>query len=274
MTIATVPREQQLSPVHPGELPLDLIENLPSGDAADGLDVSDAEPLGPGFAEIQANLQAWLRHWAPRRIPAFTSVRDVAPAGSRGRSALQSAPTQPDGAVRITASVYDPPNRDGAPLSWSRNWASLAVLPPAPETGRLYYRFRVSSRLVLDGAAALSLVSTSLNFGIVADAATASPFSVPGFATPLVRPLVGVQCRPDTETDATQLIEGSIAVRKGETPAMAFVIGTDVLFSDGWIRVHEGSSTWIGPADPGASGIVEYRFAPASMLRLFDGVRS
>lgn len=272
MTIATAHREQQLSPVSPGELPLDLIEHLPIGDAA-AADGPDADLLGPGFAEVQANLQAWLRHWAPLRIPAFTPVRDVVPEGSRGRSALQSVPTQPDGAVRITASIYDPPNRGGAPLNWSRNWASLAVLPPAPETGRLYYRFRVSSRLVLDGAAALSLVSTSFNFGVVADAASANPFAVPGFATPLVRPLVGVQCRPDTDTDASQLVEGSIAVRKGETPAMAFVIGTDVLFSDGWIRVHEGSSTWVGPADPGASGIVEYRFAPASMLRLFDGVR-
>ncbi len=88
-------------------------------------------------------------------------------------------PTQPDGAVRVTASLYDPPNRDGGPLNWSRNWASLAVLPPARDAGRLYYRFRVSSRLVLDGQASMSLVSTSVNFGIVADAAKSSPFEPP-----------------------------------------------------------------------------------------------
>ena len=43
---------------------------------------------------------------------------------------------------------------------------------------------------------------------------------------------------------------------------------TDLLFHDGWVRVHEGSSTWIGPSEPGASGTVEFRYAPAAMLRL------
>ena len=168
------------------------------------------------------------------------------PEGDRGRSALRAAPTQPDGAVRVTASLYDPPSRDGGPLNWSRNWASVAVLPPARDAGRLYYRFRVSSRLVLDGQASMSLVSTSVNFGIVPDAAKSSPFDTPGFATPIIRPLVGVQSREDQDASASQVFEGSIAVRQGDTPAMAFVIGTDLLFDKGWVRVHEGSSTWIG----------------------------
>jgi hypothetical protein len=142
------------------------------------------------------------------------------------------------------------------------------VLPPAREAGRLFYRFLVSSRLVLDGRAALSLVSTSVNFGVVADAAKSSPFEAPGFATPIARPLVGVQCREDQDAAASQVFEGSIAVRQGDTPAMAFVIGTDLLFEDGWVRVHEGSSTWIGPVEPGASGTVEFRYAPAAMLRV------
>ena len=93
-----------------------------------------------------------------------------------------------------------------------------------------------------------------MNFGIVADAAKASPFEAPGFATPIARPLVGVQAREDQDASASQVFEGSIAVRQGDTPAMAFVIGTDVLFENGWVRVHEGSSTWIGPSEPGASG--------------------
>ena len=90
----------------------------------------------------------------------------------------------------------------------------------------------------------------------------------PGFATPIARPLVGVQAREDQDASASQVFEGSIAVRQGDTPAMAFVIGTDLLFDNGWVRVHEGSSTWIGPSEPGASGTVEFRYAPAAMLRL------
>ena len=222
---------------------------------------------------MRADIQDWLRHWEPARIPAFTAARHVAPDAGEHSSALKSAPTTGDGAVRITASLYDPPNRAGEPLFWSRNWASVALLPPAPEAGRLYYRFRVSSRLVLDGAADLSLVSTSVHFGIVADAAKSSPFQTQGFATPLARPLVGVQCRSDAEAIASQVFEGSITVRQGERPAMAFVIGTDLLFNDGWVRVHEGSSTWIGPTD-GASGIVEYRYAPAALLRSVTGSTS
>jgi hypothetical protein len=264
MTIATVPSARDLSRLD--ELPVDLIDDLPN--ASDDAPTSSRTGFGDSFDRVQAGIQGWLRHWEPQQLPAFTPVRDVMPEGSRGRSALQASSTRDDGAVRVTASLYDPPNREGGPLNWSRNWASLAVLPPARESGRLYYRFRASSRLVLDGRAALSLVSTSVNFGIVADAAKASPFHTPGFATPIARPLVGVQCREDADAEASQVFEGSLAVRQGDTPAMAFVLGTDLLFDDGWVRVHEGSSTWIGPVGAGASGTIEFRYAPAAMLRL------
>jgi hypothetical protein len=264
MTIATVPSARDLSRLD--ELPVDLIDDLPN--ASDDAPTSSRTGFGDSFDRVQAGIQGWLRHWEPQQLPAFTPVRDVMPEGSRGRSALQASSTRDDGAVRVTASLYDPPNREGGPLNWSRNWASLAVLPPARESGRLYYRFRASSRLVLDGTAALSLVSTSVNFGIVADGAKASPFHTPGFATPIARPLVGVQCREDADAEASQVFEGSLAVRQGDTPAMAFVLGTDLLFDDGWVRVHEGSSTWIGPVGAGASGTIEFRYAPAAMLRL------
>src|SRR5688500_5125660 len=132
MTIATVPA-RDLSRL--AELPVDLIDELPN--AADGTETATAASarngLGDSFDRIQAGIQGWLRHWEPQQLPAFTAVRDVMPDGDRGRSALQAAPTRDDGAVRVTASVYDPPNRDGEPLNWSRNWASLAVLPPARE---------------------------------------------------------------------------------------------------------------------------------------------
>lgn len=268
MTIATVSGARDLS--RADELPVELIDELPN--ATDGESSAPRIGLGDSFDRIQAGLQGWLRHWEPQRLPAFTAVRDEMPEGDRGRSALRAAPTQADGAVRVTASLYDPPGRDGSPLSWSRNWASVAVLPTVRDAGRLYYRFRVSSRLVLDGQAAMSLVSTSVNFGIVADAAKTSPFRTAGFATPIARPLVGVQAHADLDASASQVFEGSIAVRQGDTPAMAFVIGTDVLFADGWVRVHEGSSTWIGPSEPGASGTVEFRYAPAALLRLMGRI--
>ena len=267
MTIATVSSAREISRLD--ELPVDLIDDLPNAEnGAEATTSSARNGLGNSFDRIQAGIQGWLRHWEPQRLPAFTAVRDEMPESDRGRSALRAAPTQPDGAVRVTAALYDPPNREGAPLSWSRNWASVAVLPPARDAGRLYYRFRVSSRLVLDGQASLSLASTSVNFGIVPDAAKASPFETPGFATPIVRPLVGVQCREDQDASASQVFEGSIAVRQGDTPAMAFVIGTDLLFQQGWVRVHEGSSTFIGTTEPGPSGTIEFRYAPAAMLRV------
>jgi len=267
MTIATVSSAREISRLD--EIPVDLIDDLPNAeDGAEGAAGSPRNGLGNSFDRIQAGIQGWLRHWEPLRLPAFTAVRDEMPESDRGRSALRAAPTQPDGAVRVTAALYDPPNREGAPLSWSRNWASVAVLPAARDAGRLYYRFRVSSRLVLDGQASLSLASTSVNFGIVPDAAKASPFETPGFATPIVRPLVGVQCREDQDASASQVFEGSIAVRQGDTPAMAFVIGTDLLFQQGWVRVHEGSSTFIGTTEPGPSGTIEFRYAPAAMLRV------
>ncbi|ANJ27746.1 hypothetical protein [Agromyces aureus] len=246
------------------DLPVDLIAHLPDAD--------DATPArrghGDSFDRVQSTLQSWLRTWQPQRLPAFTPVRDISPEGEPGASGLKSSPSAPDGAVRVTASLYDPPTRGEGVLAWSRNWASTMLLPPARESGRLFYRFRVSSRLVLDGQADLGLVSTSANFGVVADAAKADPFETPGFQAPIVRPLVGVRCTADQDVSASEVFEGSIAVRQGETPAMAFVVGTELRFENGWVRVHEGTSTWIGPVEPGATGTVEYRYAPTSLLRV------
>jgi hypothetical protein len=250
------------------ERPYALIASLGSPDRIAATDTLPADRLGDGFDDVGRRMRAWLRQWEPVALPAFEPVRDSHPESER-RSSLRSPEPRPDGAVRVTASLYDPPTRNGAPLAWSRNWVSVATLPRATEPGRLHYRFSVGSRLVLDGQAETSLVSTSLNFGIVADAATASPFEAPGFATPIARPLVAVQCREDADADSVQEFEGSIDLEAGDTPAIAFVIGTDVLFRDGWVRVHEGSSSWVGPAGAGPSGTIEARFTPTPLLAMF-----
>ena len=175
MTIATLPARAATAAARTRadavRLPVELLAELGSGAAPASADTRDADRLGAGFDAIQSEMQTWLRHWDPVPLPAFTAVRDVTPESERGPSSLRAAATRDDGAVRVTASLYDPPGRVGGALGWSRNWASRTVLPAAPEAGRLFYRFRVSSRLVLDGQAALSLLSTSVNFGIVADAA-------------------------------------------------------------------------------------------------------
>jgi hypothetical protein len=248
--------------------PYEWIKALGRPDQIAAADILPAATLGDGFDEVGRRMRAWLRQWEPVAVPAFEAVRDVFPESER-RSSLRSPEPRDDGAVRVTASLYDPPTRTGAPLAWSRNWVSVATLPRVTEPGRLHYRFSVGSRLVLDGQAETSLVSTSLNFGIVADVATASPFDAPGFAIPIARPLVAVQCREDADADSVQEFEGSIDVEAGDTPAMAFVIGTDVVFRDGWVRVHEGSSSWVGPAGAGATGTVETRFTPAPLLAMF-----
>jgi|GEM_PF-2588675 len=224
----------------------------------------------PSFDALRARLQSWLREWDTQRLPAFEQARSIAPAGDRPTS-LRAAPTRTDGAVRLTASLYDPPSRDGDPLSWTRNWVTAVVLPTAPVDGRVFYRFRVGSRLVLDGRAETALVSTSVHVGVVADAASGSPFDVPGFANPTLRPLVGVAAREDVDAQAEQDIEGSIAVRAGDSPVIGIVVGADIVFRDGWMRLHEGSGLWVGAADRGPTGSVEVRFAPDALLDLFGG---
>lgn len=264
-TVAAVATVATVATITP---PYETIAVLGRPDQIAATDTLPAETLGDGFDAMGRRMRAWLRQWEPVAVPAFEAVRDVYPAAER-RSSLRFAEPRADGAVRVTASLYDPPTRQGAPMAWSRNWVSVATLPRVTEPGRLHYRFSVGSRLVLDGQAETSLVSTSLNFGIVADVATASPFDAPGFGTPIARPLVAVQCREDADAHAVQEFEGSIDVEAGDTPAMAFVIGTDVLFRDGWVRVHEGSSSWVGPAGAGASGTVEVRFTPTPLLAMF-----
>ena len=245
---------------------------LSTRDLAAALEAQTADETiadaGPGFDQLRGRLQAWLREWDVQRLPAFEQARTVSPDGER-HSALRSGATRADGAVRITASLYDPPNRFGDALAWSRNWVSAAVLPAAPADGRLFYRFRAGSRLVLDGRAETALASTSVHVGVTADVATMSPFDAPGFATPVVRPLVGVEAREDVDARAEHDIEGSIDVRAGDSPAIAVVFGADVVFRDGWMRVHEGSGLWVGSAGGGPTGSIEVRFAPAALLDLF-----
>ncbi len=245
---------------------------LSSRDLLAALDTPPVEepqaPTAPSFDEFRANLQSWLREWDTQRLPAFEQARTVMPEGER-TSALRSAPTRADGAVRITASLYDAPNRQGEAFAWSRNWVTAAVLPAAPVDGRLYYRFRAGSRLVLDGRAETALASTSVHVGVTADAATSSPFDAPGFGTPVCRPLVGVEAREDVDARAEHDIEGAIDLRAGDSPAIAIVLGADIVFRDGWMRVHEGSGLWIGSAGGGPTGSIEVRFAPSALLDLF-----
>ncbi len=245
---------------------------LSSRDLLAALDTPPVEeaqaPTAPNFDELRANLQSWLREWDTQRLPAFEQARTVMPEGER-TSALRSAPTRADGAVRITASLYDAPNRQGDAFAWSRNWVTAAVMPAAPVDGRLYYRFRAGSRLVLDGRAETALASTSIHVGVTADAATSSPFDAPGFGTPVCRPLVGVEAREDVDARAEHDIEGAIDLRAGDSPAIAIVLGADIVFRDGWMRVHEGSGLWIGSAGGGPTGSIEVRFAPSALLDLF-----
>jgi hypothetical protein len=248
---------------------------LSARDLAAALDtppVDDAPVAArPGFEELRGRLQTWLREWDTQRLPAFEQARTVTPDGER-HSALRSAATRADGAVRITASLYDAPNRQGEALAWARNWVTAAVLPAAPVDGRLFYRFRAGSRLVLDGRAETALASTSVHVGVTADAATSSPFDAPGFGTPVCRPLVGVEAREDVDARAEHDIEGSIDLRAGDSPAIAIVLGADVVFRDGWMRVHEGSGLWVGAAGGGPTGSIEVRFAPNALLDLFGEV--
>ena len=246
---------------------------LSSRDLVAALDTPPADDApaaaAPGFDELRGRLQTWLREWDTQRLPAFEQARSVMPEGER-TSAFRTAPTRADGAVRITASLYDAPNRQGEALSWSRNWLTAAMLPAAPVDGRLFYRFRAGSRLVLDGRAETALASTSVHVGVTADAATSSPFDAPGFGTPVCRPLVGVEAREDVDARAEHDIEGSIDLKAGDRPAIAIVLGANLVFRDGWMRVHEGSGLWIGSAGGGPTGSIEVRFAPSALLELFD----
>ncbi|WP_353829241.1 hypothetical protein [Agromyces sp. SYSU T0242] len=233
-------------------------------------DSIDAPPPGPDFDALRARIQAWVREWDTQRLPAFEPARSVAPAGER-HSSLRAAPTRADGSVRLSASLYDPPSRGGEALAWTRDWATAAVLPPAPADGRLFYRFRAGGRLVLDGRADTALASTRVHVGVSPDVGAAGPFDAPEFIVPVVRPLVGVAAGEDVDARAEHEFEGSVAVRAGMSPVVGIVLGADVVFRDGWMRLHEGSSLWAGAPGSGPTGSIEVRFAPDALLELFGG---
>ena len=156
-----------------------------------------------------------------------------------------------------------------SPLGWSRNWASLAVLPPARDAGRLYYRFRVSSRLVLDGQASLSLVSTSVNFGIVRRCREGEPvrrrrlrdadrrarsWACSAAQTRMPRRRRSSRARsPCARATPRRWRSSSAPTCCSKTAGCACT------------RVRAPGSA---PTEPGASGTIEFRYAPAAILRL------
>ena len=201
----------------------------------------------------------------PRSPPCATrcprATADAARCGPRRRS-----PTAPCASPRASTTRRTARAR---PLSWSRNWASVAVLPPARDAGRLYYRFRVSSRLVLDGQASTQPRLDERELRHRGRRREGEPVRGPGLRDPDRPPArrragprgpgrLGVAGVRGLDRRAPGRHPGD-GVRDRHRPAVRATAGC---------ACTRGRAPGSAPTEPGASGTIEFRYAPAAMLRL------
>lgn len=244
-------------PPHPGPVP-------PVG----GKELELRE-FGGRFSDLADAVTAWLDGWKRLRLPEFVESRHLHPAD---RGWFQTYPIR--GGFAFTGSIVDELDTE-PPSYWSTTWTTFSRLLAAPRSGRMFYRFRVRGSVHGVSDAAFLSVANSAYFGVVGDADSTSPFFVPGFNLPIAAPiravLGGARGTRRVTADGDQTIEGSIEVTAGKTPAIALVLGTDILLQDGFLELERASMcrNLVEGIGPGAgSGVLEYRFEPAEIVAL------
>jgi len=148
---------------------------------------------------------------------------------------------------------------------WIRTWRNSVVFPPAPFTGRLYYRFGVNCEcnLYRDDVQA-GLVYCYVTIGTASDTYTPvdqwTNWQTPGW--PLMQSLPVQSIELDLEGGVPVI--GSIPVTAGVSPAMAFIYGTVISVAGGLVQLLYGD--WgtgiIGGTDYTAYDKIQYRFEP------------
>jgi hypothetical protein len=153
---------------------------------------------------------------------------------------------------------------------WVRTWCNSAVFPPAPVTGRLYYRFAVDSEcnIYRDPVQTGSIVEY-VTLGTTGDISTAPPvdewtdWRTVGWPINATLPLPG----PTLVLEGNVLVSDSIAVNAGDSAAIAFIYGTIISVASGLLQLLWGNfGTRVVKAgqtvDYRDYDKIEYRFEP------------
>ncbi|HTA96748.1 MAG TPA: hypothetical protein VK730_03805 [Solirubrobacteraceae bacterium] len=163
---------------------------------------------------------------------------------------------------------------------WVHTWVNSAVFPEAPATGRLYYRFFVSSECNIYRAPVVAgCIREYVTIGTAGDVSTSPPvdqwttWQTVGWPIEQTLPLPPLEL----ELSGGVLVTGSIPVAAGENPAIAFIYGTAITITDGLLQLlwgNFGTSRVVAPAGTPEYrdyDKIEYRFEPDWWISAVNG---
>jgi hypothetical protein len=159
---------------------------------------------------------------------------------------------------------------------WTHTWRNSVVFPPAPFTGRLYYRFGVNCecniyRDPVEGGS----IHTYVTLATVGDVSTSPPVdqwtSWQTVGWPIIQTLPIPEVVLDLEGGIA--VHGSIPVTAGNSAAIAFIYGTIISIEGGLLQLLWGNfgTGILGGVDYHAYDKIEYRFEPDWWIEAISG---
>jgi hypothetical protein len=157
---------------------------------------------------------------------------------------------------------------------WTRTWRNSVVFPPAPFTGRLYYRFGVNCECnIYRDPVETGSIHAYVTIGTASDTDTSidewTNWQTVGW--PIIQSLPIQEVILDIEGGVS--VTGSIPVTAGNSCAMAFIYGIVISIAGGLLMLLYGD--WgtgiIGGVDYTAYDKIQYRFEPDWWIQAISG---
>jgi hypothetical protein len=157
---------------------------------------------------------------------------------------------------------------------WTRTWRNSAVFPPAPYTGRLYYRFGVNCECnIYRDPVQTGSIYAYVTIGTAGDTYTPidewTTWQTAGWPITQSLPIPGVIL----DLEGGVPVTGSIPVTAGNSASMGFIYGVVISIAGGLLQLLYGD--WgtgiIGGADYTAFDKIEYRFEPEWWIQAISG---
>jgi hypothetical protein len=150
---------------------------------------------------------------------------------------------------------------------WTHTWRNSAVFPPAPATGRLYYRFGVNCECnIYRDPVETGSIHSYVTIGTASDVSTSPPVDEWATWETAGWPIIQTLPISDVILDVTGGIgvNGSIPVAVGNSAAIAFLYGVVISIAGGLLQLLWGNfgTGIIGGTDYHAYDKIEYRFEP------------
>jgi hypothetical protein len=200
--------------------------------------------------------------WSTIHVPKLIEGVDSTPGTTGATGDLGTLGLYP-GSVAYGGLLAD---TDLVPGWWVHNWTTAVVFPQAPYDAWLFYRFTVETVCNLYRAPVSA--GSVMQFATLGQTTDAATVSLAGWQT-VAWPVNVTLPRPDPLFfGGSAPVSGSIAVSRGRSAALGFILGAIASVADGYIQFLP-TTIGVRRTTPAASGFgaadlatVEFRFEP------------